>query len=252
VICFDGSRRGSVQASRLSSAEPVPSQTRSDTYWTFDRPWVRPRGHPWLSAGEVHVWRADLDGTDDGLLALLSAPERERASRFSRAPDGRRWARAHGLLRYLLASYLNADPCALSFTTGSHGKPELTSGGLEFNLSHSQAVALYAFAPKVAVGVDVEVARWRRDEVAIARRGIGAAPAGRLEKLEQAGRSGEFLRLWVRHEAEVKCLGSALGDAGARIGKRPWIAELDMGLDARGAVAVEREPRDLGLWAWQI
>jgi 4'-phosphopantetheinyl transferase len=178
--------------------------------------------------------------------------------------------RAHGVLRALLARYLGSDPGSLSFAVGKHGKPALVAdappaGGaigsmtrpltpprdaasLRFNLSHSGALALYAFARGNAMGVDVEVARRPIDELAIAARAFGAERAQFLEKFEPEIREHEFLRAWVRHEAALKCLGTGIGAGEAR--EDLWVAELDVGRRAAAAVALERPPRELHLWDW--
>jgi 4'-phosphopantetheinyl transferase len=184
-----------------------------------------------MDDGVVEVWRADLTVADDGVTALLSSEEAARAARFAREADGLRWARARGILRALLGDYLGADPRSLRIETDGDGKPRV-AGPLEFNLSHSAGVALYAFAAGRSVGVDVEVARERRtDPVALAARAFGPEEAARLAALDPAQRQAEFLRAWARYEARLKC--------GA---ESPWIVELDVGPGAAAALAVERGP----------
>jgi 4'-phosphopantetheinyl transferase len=213
--------------------------------------WEQEPAHPTLGQGALHVWRADLTAAGKECLELLSAPEQERAERSLREEDGRRWGLSRGLLRALLGRYLQVGGHELRFATGEHGKPELAGDGpqLAFNLSHSGEIALYAFSATEPVGVDVELSRPSVDEVAITRRMIGAAEAARLSTLEPVLRAAEFLRLWTRHEAELKCLGVGIGgEHQANPGGRPWIAELEMGPGAAAAVAVATPPRDLRCW----
>lgn len=224
--------------------------------------------HPRLAEGAVHVWRADLTAVSDDLIEVLSPDERARAERFLRARDGQLWARAHGVLRVLLGRYLEADPRMLRFGTGEHGKPALlddsaqapakagsTSGtpaGLSFNLSHSGHVALYGFTRTGPIGVDVEVARRSINEPAIAERAFGPAEARRLNGLDETVREREFLRRWTRHEAELKRRGTGIGGASAEADQgEPWFAELEMEVQARAAIAVEQQPRELRCWGWR-
>jgi 4'-phosphopantetheinyl transferase len=208
--------------------------------------------------GIVHVWRAELETVEDGLLELLCTEERTRGERLLRERDRTLWMRSRGVLRALIGRYLHIDGSTIAFAVGEHGKPALLTAnasvpsGLSFNLSHSGAVALYAFALAEQVGVDVELARRPVDEVAVAARILGPAAAARLEELEGEGRQQEFLRLWVRHEAELKCLGMGIGRAeqAGRGEQRPWLADLDVGPRAAGAVAAASEPRELLLWDW--
>ncbi len=199
----------------------------------------------------------------DELGALLCEEERARAGRLVSERDRRLWTRSRGVLRALLGRYLQRDPTALRFASGAHGKPALidaTAGSaagssfgakisrLSFNLSHSGQLALFAITETGPVGVDVEVARRPIDELAIAARTFGPEEARRLERLDPASREREFLRAWVRHEAELKCRGTGLPPS-CEGASELWIAELDVGATAAAAVAVER-PARLHCWDW--
>jgi 4'-phosphopantetheinyl transferase len=201
----------------------------------------------------VHIWRADLDARADELVELLSPEERTRAARLAKAANRARWMRARGALRALLGNYLACDPATLTFTTGPHGKPALAGQGeLDFNLSHSGALAVYAFAQGLAVGVDVEALdrNTHRDHLALAEHVFAPEVVKRLRALESPARQREFLREWVRHEARLKCLGVGLTGAGsiaATGSPELWESELDVGPDAVAAVAVQMEPRQTAL-----
>ena len=119
-------------------------------------------------------------------------------------------------------------------------------------MSHSGHVALYAFSATAAVGVDVEVGRCSVDEVAVARRSLGAEQARELEGLEPAVRRREFLRAWSRHEAQLKCLGVGIGTPIAEVTRRaPWVLDLEPFPDAAAAVAAERPALELRCWTWR-
>jgi 4'-phosphopantetheinyl transferase len=216
--------------------------------------WQAPPPHPRMPRGAVHAWRANLAEVPDELIELLSGAERARAARFQRPRDGRLWARSRGLLRSLLGRYLQLDPGGVQIAPGPHGKPGLQpSSPLRFNLSHSGDLALFAFTTLGSVGVDVEVARRPIDTVALAGRVFGADAAAHLERLEGTEREQEFLRLWVRHEASLKCLGTGMGGAEARVpagGQAQWIAELEVGERGAAAVALEETPVELCCWEW--
>jgi 4'-phosphopantetheinyl transferase len=198
------------------------------------------------------VWEADLAAAGDELRALLSTDERERAARFVRAEDGDRWASARGVLRALLARYADADPRALRFLAGPHGKPALAvPTGLRFNLSHSGDTALIAVALEHEVGVDVELPRRAVDHVGIARRVLGEAEAQWLAALDPSEREREFLRAWVRWEAVLKCRGTGIGGAEQpHTGPDPWVAELPIAPPAAAALAVEHGPCTMRTWRW--
>jgi 4'-phosphopantetheinyl transferase len=202
----------------------------------------------------VHVWRAELTSVAPDLGELLCEEERARAERILNKDEGELWRRSRGLLRKLLARYLQLEPASLRFIVGEHGKPELDQDRLPFNVSHSGDLALYAFSDAGAVGVDVEVARRPVDEVAIAARMLGEGVAQRLQTLDPDTRRGEFLRAWASHEAELKCRGVGIGEAGAAAARhkpyKPWVVELELGSSAGAAVATERQARELLCWNW--
>ncbi|MCW3018677.1 MAG: phosphopantetheinyltransferase family protein [Solirubrobacterales bacterium] len=210
---------------------------------------------PQLADGAVHVWRADLATVADDLADLLCEQERARAKRIVSESGGALWTRSRGLLRALLGRYLQQEPGSLRFATGAHGKPTLIDGAsteLAFNMSHSGHVALYAFSATSAVGVDVELGRRSVDEVAIARRSLGAVQARELEGLEPAIRQREFLRAWARHEAQLKCLGIGIGANTQKLTPHePWVLDLEPFPDVAGAVAAERPALELRCWSWR-
>ena len=191
---------------------------------------------------------------DDELGQLLSKEERARAERLLSHGARERSMRCHGVLRALLGRYLQLDPRALEFSLGEHGKPTLDTPGagpLQFNLSHSGELALYAVSDAGAVGIDVETARRRVDELGVAARVLGDAEAKRLRALDPKTRTHEFLRAWVLHEAAIKCRGAGLGrpSAGSPVSEQ-WTAQLDVGPRAAAAVVVEGRPAELELWEW--
>src|SRR5262245_44464736 len=108
-----------------------------------------------LAPTEVHVWRASLDQPpipSDKLVQWLSPDERERACRLRGEESRNRFITARGLLRALIGRYLSVKPAGVQITYGPNGKPTVSSTGgvspLQFNLSHSEGLALYAFASR--------------------------------------------------------------------------------------------------------
>jgi len=229
---------------------PQPAHAHAGSRWDAGP------ARPCLDGTVLHLWRADADVLPSELEELLCERERERSQRLLSTSARRRWTRTRGLLRALTASYLNASPIELRFASGPHGKPGLADGRLFFNLSHSGAIALYAFSRLAPVGVDVEVAARRTmDEAAVAARVLGEQEAQRLRALSDPHvRRREFLRAWTRYEAALKCAGVGIGAAAPRGGARePWVRQLELGLgpDVAGALACEREPAEVRCWQWR-
>ncbi len=208
--------------------------------WRTPAVWTEPSSRPQLADNVVDVWRVDLAGTTDLVADLLSPDEQERAARFRQDVHRRRWTHARGVLRTLVGAYLGADPQTLRFAQGPYGKPEVEPRSrLRFNVSHSDEVALFVFAFQRAVGIDVEIGNRPIDAETLARQVLGAEDSRRLKQLSPPDRQREFLRLWTRYEAELKCRGLGIGaDRSGRDDEPVWISDLDVGPDAAAAVAV--------------
>jgi phosphopantetheinyl transferase len=189
-----------------------------------------------LAEGQIDVWRAKLGRCPPDHAEVLSADERARAGRFRFDAHRERWMEARALLRLLLGRYLEMDPYGIRLEVNANGKPAVPGSPVLFNVSHTGEEALYAFARRRAVGVDVERLGRRVDVLALAERALGHDEAARLRRLPGHVRLKEFLRSWVRHEAALKCRGGRLGDRVTDPGLS--LIDLDVGPAAVAAVAL--------------
>jgi 4'-phosphopantetheinyl transferase len=220
-------------------------------------------------SGAVDIWQVDLREVGTEPARMLSMQERERAARIANPARRALWTRGRGVLRMLLGSYLKRAPHEIDLVAGKYGKlalsaPAFDPGEFHFNLSHSGPLVLYAFTSVVPVGIDLEIEREReRDDAALAERVFGIETARRLRKLDGHARKREFLRLWVRHEAALKCLGTGLAGSEANTAaasSKPWVADLDLGgpgggpvtAEAFAAVAVLSGPQQLRRRDWPL
>lgn len=186
-----------------------------------------------VGAAEVHVWCAssnDFEGWDS-LEAVMSRSEKETARRFRHTENRQAYELAHGLLRHLLARYLNCDPAKLEFSREEYGKPCLTTRDLAFNLSHSGDNVAIAIA-RSAVGVDIEKIKTKQVDADLINRCLTASEQRWLHA-ETEDSQRRFFRLWTLKEATLKADGRGLG-----IGCHE--AELSMSADGEAAtVAIE-------------
>ena len=169
-----------------------------------------------LGENEIHIWHAQIDIDADKLRALemlLHADETERAARF-RFPEHRsRFAAARAVLRIILGRHIGVAPGSLRFSYGEHGKPALAdpaNTGVQFNLSHSAGIAIYAVAPGRRVGVDVERIKAEGSWLQIARQYFAASEAAELSALPEETMRARFFELWSEKEARQKALGMGL------------------------------------------
>ncbi|MDE2088958.1 MAG: 4'-phosphopantetheinyl transferase superfamily protein [Gammaproteobacteria bacterium] len=237
-----------------------------------DPAWRAPSARPALGQDEVHVWRIPLEAPLPSRVArlerLLDAPERQRALRYRFPEDRRRFIITRGVLRLLLGAYLGADPGALTFRYGRHGKPALAgpprASALRFNVAHSHELALIAVAQRRALGVDLEYLR-PIDHEKLAARVLGPRERAAFDALPEQARRRAFFDAWTRKEAFLKATGHGLsrplrrldlapvtgGLQIIRAGARGWaLRELHPDPGYTGALAVQGQDWRLACWRW--
>lgn len=203
-----------------------------------------------LGVDEVHIWHAVLeDWLADRFQMVLFEDERARADRFHFEKDRNHFIVARGLLRTILASYLNLKPIDLMFSYGERGKPKLMDDGrdkpIKFNLSHSQGMALFAFSRNREIGVDLE---FIRDELAgedVAEQFFSPAEAAALKELSPEKRTQAFFNCWTRKEAYIKACGDGLSMP---------LNEFDVSLvpgDAAALLKTHKDPKEVLRWSMQ-
>jgi hypothetical protein len=110
------------------------------------------------------------------------------------------------------------------------------------------------------VGGEVEWIRDDLDVLALARRALAAWAVGELLSAPPGARTRVFFRLWVRHEASVKCLGTGLGTESVDDdADGPVVADVALGIGYAGALAVAADhasgaegwdPGRVSRWEW--
>lgn len=170
-------------------------------------PWPRGPENPQLARGAVHVWCAELSRPVEPFWPLLAHDEQMRANRFRFVRDKTRYVAARGILRLLLGAYLGVAPKTVLFEYSKFGKPFLLDGTLQFNVSHSHDVALFAFCWGSVVGVDVEGKRPLSDLHALAQQVFSPTELQALHALPHDQQQDAFFRAWARKEAFIKAVG---------------------------------------------
>jgi 4'-phosphopantetheinyl transferase len=165
-----------------------------------------------LAEEEVQVWVASLKVSDAKYTQLegsLAEDERERAATLP-APLARRFTVARGYLRKLLSGFTGIPAQRLHFEYGFTGKPSLADTNIEFNISHSSDLGVFAFAPDRAVGIDVENERPVRRLLDVAQRFMSDDELRSLERTAPEQRDAAFLKSWVVREARLKAEGKGV------------------------------------------
>ncbi len=181
--------------------------------------WHEPTGPVSLEGGLVDVWRLELDQPAEVVShfeQLLSDDEFERAERFRVRSDRRAYVLTRGVLRTLLARYLDhprVKAAGVPITVGPWGKPMLgfsrvsDHARIEFNVSHSGDLALLAFARDAMIGADVERVRIDYEAHSRARRFFTDLEIDAIQAIPEDERVHAFFRCWTRKEAFMKATG---------------------------------------------
>lgn len=174
--------------------------------------------HP-ISSTVVHLWRANLCQPSEILQALqqsLAIDEQERVQRFRFEQHRDRAIASRGILRCILAQYLDHKPEQLRFDYTVKGKPFLAtscnSSGLEFNVSHSNDLALYAITQYHPIGVDVEACREIEQLNSILERYFSPPEQTDITTAKPDQQSQLFFQYWTAKEAVAKATGEGLSE----------------------------------------
>jgi len=170
-----------------------------------------------LTDNDVHVWYAQLTASPDQVIEfakILSKNELARADRFHSTRDRSAFITSRAILRTLVSQYLGLSPYDVAFFYNQHGKPALdviiNPVGLEFNLSHSHDLVIFAFSQKRILGVDLEYQHSLPDLKEIAAKCLSRAEFEKWDRLPLAQQQETFFLYWTQKEAFLKAKGYGL------------------------------------------
>ena len=227
--------------------DPSLSQWEKPTFTACS--WSSSRETPRLLPDEVHLWLVRLEAKDLGLEDLretLSKDEQTKARRFRFERHRRRYVACRGILRKLIGGYLRQEPSHIRFRYEPKGKPVLDQGsteGLQFNLSHSEGVALLALTRHREIGVDVEFVRPISDTKQIAERFFSKHERADLRSLASEDQTAAFFNCWTRKEAYLKALGEGISR-----GLDQFCVSLVPGKPAT-LLSVQWDPKEVERWS---
>jgi 4'-phosphopantetheinyl transferase len=166
-----------------------------------------------LRNNEIHIYSASLLIAPDAqkyMLSLLNKDECSRAERFHSPSHQRRFIAAHAMLRMILGNYLDVHPTAVEFTFNKYHKPSLLNHpDLQFNMSHSDEMVVYAFTRTGTIGIDIEKFT-DNNKLDLASRFFSVAEIAALSALSHTAQIEGFYHLWSRKEAIIKASGKGL------------------------------------------
>lgn len=166
---------------------------------------------------DIDFWHGSLITTGvqyQKLWQVLDEGEKSRAAKFSNTLLQQRYVTAHGLLRRILAHYLQLAPESLRILTTVQGKPYLADyPELAFNLSHTSDDMALVVAKNCQLGVDIEQCKQRMNLADLVHRCFGEPESVYWHQLPKDQQQRAFYQFWTRKEAFVKAtgLGIAVG-----------------------------------------
>ena len=176
--------------------------------------WVQPSIELKLLDNEVHLWLINLNISSQEIARLtntLSTDEIVRADRFKFENHRDRFIAARGFLRQILSNYLQKNSEKITFEYSGRGKPKLLNTNLQFNVSHSQNIALYSFTKNNLIGIDIEYLRSNVECNKIAERFFNEIEYRIINNLSQDKQARTFFQFWTMKEAYLKATGEGLG-----------------------------------------
>lgn len=167
--------------------------------------------------GEIHLWSSLLDQTDDIInhfWAILSKEEKDRISKYKFKFLRDRHTVSKGLLKSFISNYLNIETEEISFVQNEFGKPslqpELNEIGLQFNVSHSEHLGMFAFTKAHELGIDVESIQETSNLHEIIDMCFSDFEKEWFYKSEPGLQKELFYNVWTGKEAFIKAIGTGL------------------------------------------
>lgn len=147
--------------------------------------------------------------------AILTEEERRTAKKFVQTIHQENFIIARGMLRFLLAKYLNCLPQNICFTSNDYGKLFIAhpSSNLYFNVSHSNDKIVYALSLNKNLGIDIEYIRDNVEECNIAQKFFHKNEYAFIKQLNDCNQQlakMAFFHCWTRKEAFIKAIGLGL------------------------------------------
>jgi 4'-phosphopantetheinyl transferase len=166
-----------------------------------------------LQSPDVHVVFASTHlspEVENEWRSILAPAEIERIDRLRVHAKRNEAIISRGVLRVVLGRALGCSPAKIALETGPHGKPFLTNGAAQFNVSHTAGAVLLAVSIGHELGIDIEAIRDDLDCPGLANRFFTTRETAWIKSLPPQEQAPTFLRLWTRKEALLKGIGKGV------------------------------------------
>ncbi len=119
-----------------------------------------------------------------------------------------------GLLKIFISNYLNIETEEIKFVQNEFGKPslqpELNNIDLQFNVSHSEHLGMFAFTTGKELGIDIELIQEIPNLNEIVNLCFSDYEKDWFYKSEPGLQKEFFYKVWTGKEAYIKAIGTGL------------------------------------------
>lgn len=170
-----------------------------------------------LLKDEIHIWYGCIKQSKNYLHVfkrMITDDEQKRAQEFYFPKDQSSFIVGRGMLRTILAHYLEIDPTNIQINYGKYGKPFLGSNrimsDIQFNLSHSENMVVIAVSLGRNVGVDIEKIRNLSDLDKLIATICSQREKDHFKQLTDVEKILSLFRCWTRKEAYLKAISTGM------------------------------------------
>ncbi|HWY12932.1 MAG TPA: 4'-phosphopantetheinyl transferase superfamily protein [Bacteroidia bacterium] len=171
------------------------------------------RNFPTIEKNELYIWTVSLEQGEEFIekcKSILNEVERSRIDWFSFPQVQNNYVISQGVLRAILAGYLNIEPNQIQLSKHAKGKPFVTNDtSLFFNLSNSGKKAVFSFSRNTEVGIDLEMIRTLPDLEELIQKNFTQKETEYIRKIE-AEKLKRFFLFWTIKESYLKAIGEGM------------------------------------------
>lgn len=211
-----------------------------------------------LKESSVHLWRVfipELLSQVELFSQLLNPAEMERANRFRFDIHRNRYIIARAVLRQILSLYTDVPAEEVAFSLGEYGKPYLRDNplDLQFNLSHSHDLAVYAIVKQCEIGIDIEKMEDEAND-ALAQRFFNEQEYQQFLKLPEVEKMTGFYAIWAAKEALIKAKGEGFFAAAKNQQSEEGyhLVHFDAHPGYQAAFATKQSIAEIVCWQWTV
>jgi 4'-phosphopantetheinyl transferase len=145
------------------------------------------------------------------LYQLLDKIDQRRVKEYVKHIDKYRFIISRGILKYFLSFFTKKhSPKDISLSYKRFGKPFMINSNIEFNISHSHNLIIYAFNINKPVGIDIEFLNRNININLMIPYVMTKQELYIYEQLDVLERYTFFYTLWTKKESIIKFIGHGL------------------------------------------